>query len=243
MSEKQSASTDSYDMVSSALELISEAKNFNQWMFSRFSDHIDYNRVWEIGSGIGNISTYLEKSKFLCVSDYEKPFLQHLEERYHTKDHIEVRFVDLEKLDIDSYKDFNFSCILCINVLEHIKNHAEALKGLSKIMSPESKLILLVPAHPVLYGSMDKEAGHHRRYTLNSLRFVLEDAGQEVITHSYFNRLSAFFWFLKGRVLKQRNIQSHDVKIVERLVPLLKMESLFPLPFGQSLITVSRLKS
>ena len=230
-------------MMTGALSLIKDADRFNNWLFSRFSQHVDKRSVWEIGSGIGTISSLLLESRYLCLSDYEKPYLEHLGKIFAAQGNVVIKHVDLENLDVTQFQPLRFSTIICINVLEHIKNHEEALRNISRVMNAETKLVLLVPAHPFLYGSMDEEAGHQRRYTRAMLEKMLLDCGHVILDSQYFNRFSALAWFIKGRILKQRNIQAHDVRIINHLVPLLRLERLLPLPFGQSLITVSRLQS
>jgi SAM-dependent methyltransferase len=66
------------------------------------------------------------------------------------------------------------------DVLEHIQNDGAFLRSLHDSLSPGGLLYLTVPALGVLWSQEDEEAGHCRRYTLSSLRCVLEDSGFEV---------------------------------------------------------------
>ena len=48
-------------------------------------------------------------------------------------------------------------------------------------------------------------------------------------------------WFLNGRILKRRVIPAGQVRIYDRIAPLLaRVESLFRLPVGLSLLAVGR---
>jgi len=226
--------------ISEALESIGESKKFNAWMISQFASELKRKKLWEIGAGTGNISEFFLDFEELLLTEYEPIFLDQLKAKF-TLPHVGIDFADLTKLSTESYRSKQFDDIICINVLEHIENDELALKNISEVMHEQTKFTLLVPAHPFLYGAMDKQAGHFRRYTRKELHFKLEKAGLEVIKTKYFNRISAFGWFLKGRLLKNPRIKSSDMKMIEFLLPLLKLEKYLPLPFGQSLIAICQL--
>ncbi|MBF0196462.1 MAG: class I SAM-dependent methyltransferase [Planctomycetes bacterium] len=221
-----------------ALDAIGDCELFTRWLFSQFEEYIDYDKVWEIGSGTGNISRYLLKSNELCLSDYEGQHLNILEERFQ-QESVKVAYVNLEDLKVDNFAPQQFNTILCINVLEHIKEDELALQRIAQTMSQESKFILLVPAIPFLYGTIDESVGHHRRYSKKDLVSKLEKAGLDIIDLKYFNRLSALAWFIKGRIIKQDGIKRKDMEMVDKILPILKAFE-WPLPFGQSLIAVCR---
>jgi len=48
--------------------------------------------------------------------------------------------------------------------LEQIYDDFEELKEVHKRLKPNGKLIIVVPAHQKIYGKLDKEVGHYRRY-------------------------------------------------------------------------------
>jgi len=49
-----------------------------------------------------------------------------------------------------------------------------------EFMPRGGRVCLLVPAHPFLFGHIDRLAGHYRRYTPQTLRAVMEAAGMSV---------------------------------------------------------------
>ena len=55
-------------------------------------------------------------------------------------------------------------------------DHVAALERFRAVLRPGGSLLLLVPAHPALYGEIDRIVGHERRYTVNGLRRLLEQA-------------------------------------------------------------------
>ena len=60
------------------------------------------------------------------------------------------------------------------DVLEHIKDDVAALQRVHKLLRPGGRLVLTVPAYPLLYSADDTVAGHFRRYTRTTLLSALQ---------------------------------------------------------------------
>lgn len=75
-----------------------------------------------------------------------------------------------------------------LNVLEHIADDVGALRSLSAHCEPGARVFLLVPAHPRLWTAMDARVGHQRRYTPETLRACVTEAGLEVLSEGWFDR-------------------------------------------------------
>ena len=73
--------------------------------------------------------------------------------------------------------DASFNYIYTLNVLEHIEDDAAALRSLHAKLTDGGKLLIYVPAFPVLYTSMDAKVGHVRRYTRDTLMTRVTAAG------------------------------------------------------------------
>jgi hypothetical protein len=71
------------------------------------------------------------------------------------------------------------------DVVEHIEDDVEFLKTLSVYLKKEAKLYITVPSFNWLWSNEDKFAGHYRRYTLKSMKKVLEKAGYEIEYSTY----------------------------------------------------------
>ncbi|MEM5776499.1 MAG: class I SAM-dependent methyltransferase, partial [Anaerolineaceae bacterium] len=98
-----------------------------------------------------------------------------------------------------------YDTVLCLNLLEHVPDDLQALRRMNALLpASQGVLILQVPAHPGLYGSLDKQARHFRRYRKAELAVKLEQTGFKVLHLEYFNRLGAIFWWLNARILKTR---------------------------------------
>lgn len=72
------------------------------------------------------------------------------------------------------------------DVLEHIEDDRGFLVGLRAALAPHGRVYLTVPAYQALWSTEDTYAGHFRRYTIGSLRRVVESAGFEVEYATYF---------------------------------------------------------
>ena len=79
----------------------------------------------------------------------------------------------------------NYASIYTSNVLEHIENDSAVLKDLYNALIPGGIIGIYVPAHPILYSTMDKEIGHVRRYTRSELRRKVLAAGFTISSVSY----------------------------------------------------------
>jgi SAM-dependent methyltransferase len=130
--------------------------------------------------------------------------------------------------------------VLCQNVLEHIEDDGGAVKAMAQALRPGGRMALLVPAHALLYNSLDRAYGHHRRYERGGLQGLLEGAGMEVTSIYSFNLLGVPGWLLSGlggsAGLGSASLAAYDL-LVAAWRPL--EERVRP-PWGLSLIAHAR---
>ncbi len=69
------------------------------------------------------------------------------------------------------------SCVMMLDVLEHMAEPVSVLKHASKVLRPDGVIILTVPAYQWLFGRWDQILGHHRRYTRRMLKQQTQEAG------------------------------------------------------------------
>jgi hypothetical protein len=82
-----------------------------------------------------------------------------------------------------------FPYLYSLNVLEHIEDDQGALVAIHARLLPGGRVYFYVPAFMVLYSSMDRQVGHHRRYRLKPLRAQFEAAGFVVDDARYADSL------------------------------------------------------
>jgi len=215
---------------------MANAPAFNRWMYDRVSPWIGA-RVLEVGSGIGNISQFLTTRESLVLTDTEEFYRDELQRRFAGLPQVEVSHLSLPVIP-EQMAQRKFDTVVCLNVLEHIEEDEESLAALRGLLEMGGRLVLLVPALPAIYGTLDKALGHFRRYTPESLRSRYAAAGLAMLHLEYFNLAGVLGWLLAGRVLRREMIPAGPLSLYDRLVPAFRLERFLPVRIGQSLIAI-----
>jgi SAM-dependent methyltransferase len=228
---------------------LSRAKNYFQWIVSEIEPYLG-KHILDIGAGYGiHLEYILPHHPHLAAIDLSFGSVQSLREKFCAYSNFKARQGDFELAsDLESLVNSRFDTILCLNVLEHLRNDGSTLKRMHEILRKQRGVVLLmVPAHQWLYGSMDRQAGHFRRYTSTSLGCKLEEAGFEILRMYHFNTFGVLPWFINNRILKKELDGSGvglQIKIFDTyIVPVIRrLETRIKFPVGQSIITVARVK-
>lgn len=237
----QNDADNEHEGYSTLTHLESGAPNYNRWLAGTFRKWAGA-RVLEIGAGIGTITAHLAPGRELVTAVEVDPFyVRRLKNRFRGMPQVEPYQADVALADWEELAERKFDTIVLSNVLEHIPDDAGAVQKFAKILPKGGALILFVPALPALFGSLDEAVGHHRRYTPESLRFVLEANGFEVEALQWMNLVGIPGWFLNGRVLKRRVLPPLQLRLYDLLAPTLaSLEAQVKLPVGLSLLAVGR---
>jgi 2-polyprenyl-3-methyl-5-hydroxy-6-metoxy-1,4-benzoquinol methylase len=121
--------------------------------------------------------------------------------------------------NIDFLRDWNsnnrFDLVLCSHVIEHIQHQTEFLQKIASVLTPTGLLLLFTPtSYSSLYRcsmrltgrfAFDEEVGHLRRYTANSIREVLDEAGLQVQQTTLLDSVLRE-WFIVFKPLRWANI-------------------------------------
>ena len=226
------------DIVYQTLRRMKKLHRYNQWIFSKFHPFLG-RRVLEVGSGIGNITKYLLDRDLVIATDVESKYLTILKNTFGHYKKFMIENFDISGPDAERYRSYHIDSVICFNVLEHIEQDEQALKNVFHLLEPGGRLLLFVPSHRWLYGSLDQHLSHQRRYGKKELKNKLEGVGFKVVLLKHFNRIGIFGWFLNSRILRRKKLPSLQLRIYNLLVPLFKMEEVIPLPFGTSLLAVA----
>ena len=97
-----------------------------------------------------------------------------------------------------------YAAIYTSNVLEHIEDDSAILKDLFDSLEYGGMIGIYVPAHPVLYSTMDEEIGHVRRYTRSELRNKVEGAGFMIESLTY-DEFIGFFASIFVKIVGYKN--------------------------------------
>jgi SAM-dependent methyltransferase len=129
-----------------------------------------------------------------------------------------------------------------LNVLEHIEDDSAALGELFGVLRPGGRLLVYVPAFQVLYTSMDRKVGHHRRYRLKALTDKVRRAGFSLRQSCYADCLG-FGAALVYRMLDPGDgrVNSRGLKLYDRYVfPLSRrLDTLLGRWFGKNVLIIA----
>ena len=88
-----------------------------------------------------------------------------------------------------------YSLILMLDVLEHLKDPAAALRQAVSLLQPGGSLLVTVPAFRLLWTSHDRLNDHFTRYTKGSFRLVAQEAAMNISEARYL-----FFWLFLAKL-------------------------------------------
>jgi SAM-dependent methyltransferase len=226
------------------LETFSGAPAINRWLYEKINDGVN-GRILEIGSGIGNISDFLLNDfSNVTLSDLRPEYCRILEKKFSGHPHLDgIYSLDLSLPDFKvkyAHLIEKFDTVIALNVIEHIADDLEAINNAKALLREGGRLVILVPALPVLYNSLDRELGHYRRYKKTELVKLFETAGLKNSRYRYFNAAAIMGWWVSGNLLQEKIISPSKLKTYNLLVPLFRILDTVVSPFfGISLISTS----
>ncbi len=194
-------------------------------------------RVAEIGAGTGALLSTLAARGVRCVGIDQHP------PRPGVDPAIEWHVADAGALPLPPA-----SCdgVLMLDLLEHVDDGA-ALAEAQRVLRPGGKLLVAVPALPLLWSHRDEAAGHLRRYTRAALRRVLLAAGFRVTRlHGY--QVALLPLLVASRLLggdrAGRDREDHPPPLLNWALTWLnridaRLAAALALPFGSSWIALA----
>jgi SAM-dependent methyltransferase len=142
-----------------------------------------------------------------------------------------------------------YALVLMLDVLEHFRDPAAALRRAVDLLEPEGTLILTVPAFPILWTSHDELNHHFARYTRKSLAELAAGARARLVESRYF-----FRWMAPAKLaVRVKEALTGAAPATPRIPPAWLNRLLYglsraeerllgrlPAPFGASLLAVAR---
>jgi SAM-dependent methyltransferase len=136
-------------------------------------------RVLELGSGDGLQTSKIisPQARFTCI------------EQSQTRGETLLSLGYKVSQDLTVHIGSNSKVLFSLNCLEHIDDDLDVLRTIRECLAPDGRLVLYVPALPLLFSNMDRHVGHYRRYTRKSLSAALLQAGFKVCSYEYVDSI------------------------------------------------------
>jgi glycosyltransferase involved in cell wall biosynthesis/phospholipid N-methyltransferase len=220
------------------LHSLSKARKFSRWMSDVIRPWVGRS-VLEIGAGIGNLTLHLVPRDRYRATDINPDYLDYLANFALGKPYLEVGALAAEATAEFAALEGQFDTVICLNVLEHLDEPVPVLKNFGRALAPGGRAIVLVPAGPSRFNSLDRALGHRLRYTPRRLREVVTSAGFEVERLFDFNRAGVPGWRVNGW-MRRTTFSRLQLKVFNSMVWALRgVDRLLPWR-GLSLIVVAR---
>ncbi len=234
---------DKNDALTDSLENNKTLKNYNCWIYENIKPALGKNII-EIGCGLGAIIDFMitKRNKITGV-DISDEYIKYLKKNY--KKYRNIKIIKSNILNLPGkVKNNSFDTVVMINVLEHIKDDDRAIKIVKKVLKKNGKLALMVPAFNILFGPLDKNVGHYRRYNKKMLKNLLIKNNFEIENIYYMNFVGFFGWLLNVKILRRNYTPKNQSFLFDKfIVPILKwIERWIKPPVGQSLIVIAKKK-
>lgn len=219
------------------LELFEAAVNWKKYWTSQIAPYIG-RTVLEAGAGIGSNTLRLVKpwcTDWLCLEP--DPGLAAVISKAVLPPC--VRVVCGMIADLKSNEQFD--TIIYADVLEHIANDTEEIAEATRRLKPGGALIILAPAHQILFSRFDVKVGHYRRYNRNTLE---QCAGPDLalVKIRYLDSLGLLASCANRWLLSPEEPSIRQVKIWDRLmVPASRMlDPILGWRAGKSILAIWR---
>jgi len=214
------------------LEVLKGVDNYNNFIEKFLIKFMDgEHEAVDFGAGMGDYAKKLSNAGYnvTCIELDEE-----------LREHIKSR-------GMDAYGDLSQSQgvhkrIYTLDVLEHIEDDEQAMKGLFDKLDNDGKLLVYVPAFPILYSAMDKKIGHFRRYQKKELVEKLKKAGFIIESVEYADCLG-FFASLVFKYLgnDEGNIDSPLIRVYYKFIfPISRLlDIVFKNVIGKNLLLIA----
>jgi ubiquinone/menaquinone biosynthesis C-methylase UbiE len=237
MPQHEASTTAEYTLLDQ--QLMSQATRYFEWQARTTKQHLGQ-RVIETGCGTGNFTRHLANRELVVSLDVVEECIECARARFGNHPNMQFRLLDVQDPEFLRLKAVEPDTIVCMNVLEHVRDDRLALERMWQVLVPGGRAIFLLPAFEALYGPIDRNLGHFRRYSKNGWRTLAESVGFRVTELRYFNLIGFFGWWTNAHVFRRQELSEWQIALFDRVgVPVLsRLEKWIAPPVGQSIFTV-----
>jgi glycosyltransferase involved in cell wall biosynthesis/phospholipid N-methyltransferase len=221
-----------------AFETMAIPRRVSEWTLKQFDSYLG-KRVLEAGCGVGNTTRHLLDREQLTIVDFDPYYVRLLDRRWGHLENVTVIKGDLEDPDLYEKLEGPFDSVVCINVLEHLDNPVQAVKGFAEVLRPGGHAFVLVPGHRWLFSHVDRAIGHRSRFTEDELRRLIESCGLHTISLQQFNRLAVAGWLL-NKLTGSSGLRTWQMRMFGVLLPIARLVERIKILPGLSLVAIAR---
>jgi len=223
------------------LELFAQATNWKSYIGSQLTHYI-CGDVLEVGAGLGETTPFLYNSAvrtWTCLEP-DASMLAQLRAKDATElDSIAPEFLLGRLANLE--KNRRFDSIVYVDVLEHVVEDKNELREAAVRLQANGTLVVLAPAHGMLFSAFDRAIGHHRRYNRAALRSI-SPPGMRLEESFYLDSVGLLLSMANRWVLHQRLPTESQIRFWDkRVVPLSRIiDGLVFRSLGKSVVAVWR---
>ena len=221
------------------LRRISDLSRYNAWLWEIIAPFTGQ-RVLEVGAGLGTMTRYFLNKELIVSTELEPLYLERLRDAFGKYPNVLIHPLNLDDGIPPWLPAHRVDTVLCLNVLEHIEDDEATLQHFFSILPSGGRVVLIVPALKLLYGTIDQAISHYRRYEHTDIVQKLQRAGFQVEKTQFFNVLGILGWYLNSCVFKRQSVPRFQARVNDFLVPLLRLEQYCQPPWGMSLLAVGK---
>ncbi len=162
------------------LEVMAEAVNYNNYLLDLIARELrPHDRVLDFGTGSGTFIMPLVARGIDVIGVEPDLALRSALQRAQVDVHPNLDAIGAESLDF----------VYSFNVLEHIEDDRAALRELASKLKNGGRMLIYVPAFPILFSAMDRKVHHFRRYRCRRLAAMMAEAGLDIGDARYADSL------------------------------------------------------
>ncbi len=232
-------SGETYHYPGDELSLFQHATNWKSY-FARLIKPYLSGDILEVGAGCGGTTPLLfneNVQSWTCLEPDLALFkiLNSSISQFEGQQKIKTINYGLDGLETDK----KYDVILYIDVLEHIEDDKSEMQKAFAKLNDGGHIIILSPAHNLLFSPFDEQVGHYRRYNRSSLQSAIPDQTHQVCLN-YLDSVGFFASLANKILLKQSNPSASQIKVWDSyLVPLSKIfDQLLAYQFGKSILGI-----
>jgi len=203
----------------------------------------------DCGAGTGLFAEEMQAYCQIRTLDAFEPALEMQRKRFSPEQVIEMTGKEVP------LPDNSLNYLTALDVLEHIKDDAAAVRDWHRLLKPNGLAVITVPASMALWSDWDVAMHHFRRYDRKGLLAVFPQSHWEILHVNYTNTLAFLPAWLIRKLRSHKPVKAEEqANRAEYRIPPPWLNALLrwifvttamwrvPMPFGLSLLLVARRK-